>query len=111
MCRALKVLCVAQDPQALAELERAVVSAEWELAAGATTEEEATRLLHEERPHVVVAFGDFAGFVANARAAFPALRIVTDREVPGSSAVARTYEAARDAVLGRAGPGGPVRSG
>lgn len=109
MCRALKVLCVAADPEGLAAMRRAVVSADWELAPGAATEEEATRQLHEERPHVVVAFGDFARFVASAREAFPALRIVTDRDVAGSSVVATTLEAAREAVLGRLGPGGPVR--
>jgi hypothetical protein len=46
VCRALKVLCVAEDPAALAELKRATVSAEWELAPGATTEQEAIRQLH-----------------------------------------------------------------
>jgi hypothetical protein len=98
MCRALKVLCVAEDPEALAELKRAAVSAEWELTPGATGPEEAVRQLHEERPHVVVAFGAFEGFVAQAIEAYPALLVVADRDGPG----------AVTAVSGRSRPG-PVR--
>ena len=41
MCRALKVLCVASDAEALAALNRASVSADWELAPGETSEAEA----------------------------------------------------------------------
>ena len=108
MCRALKVLCVAEDPAALAALKRAAVSAEWELAPGATGLEEAVRQLHEERPHVVVAFGAFEGFVARALEAYPALRVVTDRDVPGAGAVVGSLEEVRAAVSGRARPG-PVR--
>jgi hypothetical protein len=104
MCVALKVLCVAEDRPALAALKRAVASAEWELAPGAVNEEEAIGQLHGERPHVVVVFGDFGGFVAAARQAFPALRIVADRDLPGVSVVAGSLEAAREAVLGRLAP-------
>ena len=50
-------MCVAQDAEALGVLKRATVSAEWELAPGATDEDEAIRQLHAERPHVVVVFG------------------------------------------------------
>ena len=103
MCRALKVLCVAEDRDALSALKRAMASAEWELAPGAVTGEEATRQLHEERPHVVVVFGDHARFVASAREAFPSLRIVTDRDVPGANVVVASPEQARAAALGRAG--------
>lgn len=108
MCRALKVLCVAEDPPALAALKRAAVSADWELAPGAAGQEEAVRQLHEERPHVVVAFGAFEGFVARALEAYPALRVVTDRDVPGVGAVVGSLEEVRAAVLGRTRPG-PVR--
>jgi hypothetical protein len=108
MCRALKVLCVAEDPTALAALKRAAVSADWELAPGAAGQEEAVRQLHEERPHVVVAFGAFEGFVARALEAYPALRVVTDRDVPGVGAVVGSLEEVRAAVLGRPRPG-PVR--
>lgn len=108
MCRALKVLCVAEDPTALAALKRAAVSADWELAPGAAGQEEAVRQLHEERPHVLVAFGAFEGFVARALEAYPALRVVTDRDVPGVGAVVGSLEEVRAAVLGRSRPG-PVR--
>lgn len=108
MCRALKVLCVAEDPDALAALKRAAVSAEWELTPGATDPEEAVRQLHEERPHVVVVFGAFGGFVAQAIEAYPALRVVADRDVPGAGAVVGSLEEVRSTVLGRSRPG-PVR--
>lgn len=109
MCRALKVLCVAEGAAALAELKRAAVSAEWELTPGASSEEEALRQLHEERPHVVVAFGDLGGFVARALDAFPNLRVIADRDLPGASVVAASLDEVRGAVLGPR-PGGPVRS-
>jgi hypothetical protein len=108
VCRALKVLCLAEDPAALAALKRAAVSADWELTPGATGPEEAARQLHEERPHVVVAFGSFEGFLARALEAYPALRVVTDRNVPGAGAVVGSLEEVRSAVLGRPRPGGPV---
>ena len=107
MCRALKVLSVAEDPTALAELKRATVSAEWELAPGATTEEEAIRQLHTERPHVLVAFGSFPGLVERALEAYPFLRVVSDRESPGAVAVA-SLDQIRAAVKPSDGPGGPV---
>lgn len=108
MCRALKVLCVAEDPDALAALKRAAVSAEWELTPGATDPKEAVRQLHDERPHVVVVFGAFEGFVAQAIEAYPALRVVADRDVPGAGAVVGSLEEVRSTVLGRSRPG-PVR--
>lgn len=109
MCRALKVLCVAEDPGALAALKRAASSAEWELAPGAVSEQEALRQLHEERPHIVVAFGPFERFVAGALEALPNLRVVADRDLPGAS-VATSLEEVRGAMKGRPRPGGPVRS-
>ena len=107
MCRALKVLCLAEDPTALAELKRATVSAEWELAPGATTEEEAIRQLHSERPHVLVAFGSFPRMVERALEAYPFLRVVSDRESPGAVAVA-SLDQVRAAVKSSDGLGGPV---
>jgi hypothetical protein len=109
VCRALKVLCVAEDAEALARLKRASVSSEWELVGGATDEADAIRQLHEERPHVVVVFGPYAGFVERALEAYPALRVVSDRAIRGSSAVVGVLEEVRGAVLGRSRPGGPVR--
>lgn len=107
MCRALRVLCVAEGEERLAALERAAVSAAWELAPGAASEEEGLALLQEERPHVLVAFGPFPRLVAEALAR--GLRVVADRELPGV-VVARSLEEVRALVLG-ARPGGPVRRG
>lgn len=109
MCRALKVLCVAANEDALSELKRATVSVDWELAAGATTEEAALAQLREERPHVVVVFGPFERFVAAAREAYPFVRIVADRDQPGATVVATSLEEVRGAVKGLPRPGGPVR--
>ena len=109
MCRALKVLCVAGDASALGELKRATVSAEWELAPGATTEAEAIRQLHVERPHVLVVFGSFPSLVERALEAYPFLRVVSDRAVVGAVTVA-SLEQVREAVESSSGPGGPVRS-
>jgi hypothetical protein len=109
MCRALKVLCVAEDGPALAALKRAAVSADWELAPGATNGSDALRQLNEERPHVVVVFGPFEEFIRAAIEAYPAIRVVADRQVPGASVVVGSLEDVRDAVKGRPRPGGPVR--
>ena len=110
MCRALKVLCVASDAERLAALKRAVVSADWELTAGAIGGDAGLAQLEAEHPHILVAFGDLEAFVREARHRFPFLRIVTDREVPGASAVAVSAGDVRAAVKGLPGPGGPVRS-
>jgi hypothetical protein len=110
MCRALRVLCVAGDREALAELKRATVSAEWELAPGAVDEKEALAQLERERPHVLVVFGDLARLVADARERYPSLRIVADRDLPGASATVGSAAEVRDAVKGLPRPGGPVRS-
>jgi hypothetical protein len=106
VCRALKVLCVAPDAAALEALRRASVSAEWELAPGATSEEEAMARLHEQRPHVLVVFGAFPGLVDRALEAYPFLRVIADREMPGAVAVGSVDEV-RAAVKGS---GGPVRA-
>jgi hypothetical protein len=108
VCRALKVLCVADDRTALAELKRATVSAEWELAPGAITEDEAIGQLHAERPHVLVVFGSFPSLVERALEAYPFLRVVSDRASPGAVTVA-SLEQVRAAVKPSDGPGGPVR--
>jgi hypothetical protein len=109
MCRALKVLCVAGDGSALAELKRAAVSAEWELAPGATTVEEAIRQLHAERPHVLVVFGSFPTLVERALEVSPYLRVISDRAIPGATLVG-SLEQVRVAVTSSHGPGGPVRA-
>jgi hypothetical protein len=109
VCRALKVLCVAEDPDALAELKRATVAADWELAPGATSEDEAIRQLHVERPHVLVVFGPFARLVDRALEAYPFVRVVSDRRASGAVVVA-SRDDIRAAVKGPGGPGGPVGS-
>src|SRR5438067_1657891 len=79
VCRALKVLCVAPSDDELAALKLAAVSAEWELARGATDELSAMAQIDVERPHVLIAFGPFARLVELSRERFPAMRIITDR--------------------------------
>ncbi|MGQ0669218.1 MAG: hypothetical protein ACT4PO_06040 [Actinomycetota bacterium] len=105
----MKVLCVADDRDALVALKLAAVSAEWELAPGATSEEEALSQLEVERPHVMVVFGAFAGLIRRARESFPGLRIVSDRDAPGADCVAASLEEVRGAVKDVPRPGGPVR--
>ncbi len=108
MCRALKVLCVAEDPETLGSLKRATVSAEWELTPGATDETNAMALLDAERPHIVVVFGEYDRLVALARERFPGIRIVTDRDTPGATEVATSLSEVRGLITGLPRPGGPV---
>ena len=108
MCRALIVLCVAPDPESLGPLKAATVSAEWELAPGATNETDALAQIDAERPHVLVIFGPYAQVVALVRERFPAMRIITDRDVPGATVVATSLEEVRGLVVGLPRPGGPV---
>jgi hypothetical protein len=111
MCRALKVLCVAEDDASLAELRTAAVSAEWELVPGATDEAGALTQIDVERPHVLVAFGPYERLIALAAERFPGMRIVADRSAPGVAAVAASLADVRGLVKGPGpGPGGPVRS-
>ena len=109
VCRALKVLCVADDDASLAALRRATVSAEWELSPGATTETDALALIDSERPHVLVAFGDHSQLVSLVHERFPGMRIVTDRDLPGATAVASSLDEVRGLVKTLPRPGGPVR--
>jgi hypothetical protein len=109
MCRAFKVLCVAEDEGALRELRTASVSAEWELTQGAISVADAVALIEAERPHVLVAFGSFADLTRLAKERFPGMRIVADRELPGADAVVGDASEVRDAVKGRPRARGPVR--
>lgn len=102
-------MCVAQDSASLAELQRAAVSAEWELAPGATTESDAIGLIDAERPHTLVVFGPYERLVALVRERFPAMRIVADRDLPGATAVATSLGEVRGLVKELPRPGGPVR--
>lgn len=111
MCRAMKVLCVAQDDEALEALRRATTAAEWELTPGATNEIDALGLVDAERPHAMVAFGSYGELVWLVRDRFPAMRIVTDRDLPGASAVASSRDDVRDLLRSLARPGGPIVEG
>ena len=108
MCRALKVLCVAQDRAALAALKAASVSAEWELTPGATNETDALAQIGAERPHILVAFGPYERMVALAHERFPGMRIVTDRAAPGATMVATSLGEVRGLLMGAPRPGGPI---
>jgi hypothetical protein len=108
MCRALKVLCVASDPDSLTALKAAAVSAEWELATGATDEADAVGQIDAERPHILVVFGPYERLIALTRERFPAIRIVADRDVPGATAVATSLQEVRGLVKGLPRPGGPI---
>ena len=108
MCRALKVLCVATDDGALQALRLATTAAEWELTPGATDETGALGLIDSERPHTMVAFGDFGRLVSLVRDRFPAIRIVTDRDTPGADAVAASRDDVRELLRSLGRPGGPI---
>jgi hypothetical protein len=108
MCRALTVLCVAEDAEGLDALKRATVSAEWELAPGAIDLRSALDQIDSERPHVMVAFGEHTELVGLVRDRFPSMRIVTDRDTPGATVVATSLGEVREAALGLSRPGGPV---
>jgi alkanesulfonate monooxygenase SsuD/methylene tetrahydromethanopterin reductase-like flavin-dependent oxidoreductase (luciferase family) len=109
MCRAVRVLCVAPDDAELAALKRASVGAGWELAPGATDLRSALDQIDVERPHAIVVFGPFDDLVALAAERFPGIRIVTDRDTPGASAVAGSPDDVRDLLAELPRPGGPVR--
>lgn len=111
MCRAVRVLCVAADEYALRALRFATTAAEWELTPGATDETDALGLIDAERPHALVAFGDYGRLVALVRERFPAMRIVTDRAVPGTSAVASSPDDVRGLLQALGRPGGPILGG
>lgn len=111
MCRSVKVLCVAEDAPALAALRQATVAADWELCAGATDLRDALDQIDAERPHALVAFGEFGDLIALVRERFPGMRIVVDRAAPGATEVATSLEDVRGLLRGSPRPGGPVRSG
>jgi hypothetical protein len=108
VCRAVKVLCVAVDEEELRALRLATTAAEWELTPGATSETDALGVVDTERPHAMVAFGPYEQLVSLVRERFPAMRIVTDRDTPGASAVATSPDDVREALRSLARPGGPI---
>ena len=108
MCRALKVLCVAEGRESLVRLKNATVSAGWELAPGATDEAGAIGQIDTERPHVLVAFGPYERLVALVSERFPGMRVITDRDAPGATEVATSLDEVRGLIKGSPRPGGPV---
>ena len=111
VCRAVKVLCVATDAEALEALRHQTTATEWELTPGATNEADALGLIDSERPHTMVAFGGFERLVALARDRFPAMRILTDRDTPGTNAVASSRDDVRELLHSLGRPGGPIVDG
>jgi hypothetical protein len=108
VCRALTLLCVAPDTRALATLKSAAISAEWELAPGATDERDALDQIDVYRPQMLVVFGPFEQLLELVRERFPGVRIIADRDAPGASEVATSLEEVRGLVKGLPRPGGPV---
>lgn len=111
MCRALKVLCAAPDPDRLMDLKRTAVSVHWEFVGGATTPDELADQVERFAPDVVVIDASMgAPAVEAARGRRPTVRIVTaGGAVPGADAGAST-EGLKEAILGLPPVGGPVRS-
>ena len=109
VCRALKVLCVADDRASLPALKAAAVAADWELAPGADDLRSAPR---PDRRRAAARAGGLRsvrrGLVAIVRERFPAMRIVTDRDTPGATVVATSVDEVRGLVLELPRPGGPV---
>ena len=108
MCRAVKVMCVAPGRAELVALKQAVVAADWELCPGAIDLRGALDQIDAERPHAMVAIGPFEELVALVAERFPGMRIVTDRAMPGASAVIDAVADAREALRAQPRPGGPV---
>jgi hypothetical protein len=107
VCRAVRVLCVAEDADRLRQLKEAVVAAEWELTAGATDMRTALDQIDVERPHAMVAFGPFEDLVAMVAERFPGMRIVTDRPAAGAVEIGSVSDA-RAALRAQPRPGGPI---
>jgi hypothetical protein len=108
MCRAVKVLCVAEDADRLRAVKQAVVAAEWELTAGATDTAAVLDQIDVERPHAMVVFGPFDELVSLVADRFPGIRIVADRPMAGATAVVEELSDAREALRAQPRPGGPV---
>ncbi|MEP7059350.1 MAG: hypothetical protein ABI828_01345 [Actinomycetota bacterium] len=108
MCRAVKVMCVAGDADALSVLKRAAVSAAWELTSGATDERMALDEIDIERPHVLVVFGGFPLLLQRVADRFPGMRVISDRQAQGVTAVAQSLDEVRLLIKGMPKPGGPV---
>jgi hypothetical protein len=98
---------VAPDPEKLAALKRATVSASWELCPGATDLRDALDQIDVERPQCLVAFGPFEELVALVADRFPGMRVLSDRHPPGAETV-ESLARVRDLLERRSRPGGPI---
>jgi hypothetical protein len=98
---------VAPDPEKLAALKRATVSASWELCPGATDLRDALDQIDVERPQCLVAFGPFEVLVALVADRFPGMRVLSDRDTPGAETV-ESLDRVRDRLERRSRPGGPI---
>jgi hypothetical protein len=65
-------------------------------------------MIDAERPYAMVVFGPYEQLVSLVRERFPAMRIVTDRDTPGASAVVTSRDDVREALRSLARPGGPI---
>jgi hypothetical protein len=108
VCRAVKVLCVAEDVASLRALRQAVVAADWELCAGATDMATALDQIDVERPHALVVFGSFDRLLSLVSERFPGMRLVTDRPTDVPTVVIGSLSEARAALRGQPRPGGPI---
>ena len=98
-CKALVVLCVAPDEASLRALKLAAVGAEWELAHGATTAEDALSQIEDGSAGVVVVLGGFADLVARVRERWPEMRIVSVGPNPHATVEVQSLDRVRPAIL------------
>ncbi|HCO02946.1 MAG TPA: hypothetical protein DIT48_06210 [Actinobacteria bacterium] len=110
MCRALKVLCAAGDPDRLAELKQAVVSPHWELVGGAVDVDELAAQAGEWAPDIVVIRDLGQAAVAGVEKARPGARLVLVHPAPGAEDEAAGLHLVRKAILNGPAPAGPVRT-
>jgi hypothetical protein len=110
-CRALKVLCAAADPAALAELKRAAVAVEWELVGGAASLAELRAQLEDWQPEVVVLQADLGEDAVRAvRELTPKARLVSIGHLDGVDDVAGSLSQTKAAILGVPRTSRPVPS-
>ena len=109
-CTAPTVVCVAPDRDSLAALKRAAVGAEWELAPGATSSEQALRQIEEVAATAVVVFGGFADVVSATRQRWPWIHIVSIGPNPDSSVAVSSLDDVRAAIQSRNETGPPSQA-
>jgi len=109
MCRALRVLCAASDPDRLADLKRAAVDSHWEVVGGASGIEELAKEVQGWSPDVVVADASLGPeAAARIRASYPRARVVGVGRVLGADVEVRSLDEVKAAVLDLPPRAGPV---